>query len=48
MKIFSALLFVAVGVWLAFQFPEEAASAFAYIDYAFQWVVAQVTSLMGG
>lgn len=48
MKIFSALLFIAVGVWLAFQFPDEAAEAFTYIDYAFQWVVDQVTSLMDG
>lgn len=47
MKIIPALFFVAVGVWLAFAYPEMGATAFGYIQYALDWVIAFFQSLVG-
>ncbi|WP_290573543.1 hypothetical protein [Idiomarina sp.] len=38
MKVVPALLFVAVGVWLSFVYPEAAAKAFEYIQFGINWV----------
>jgi hypothetical protein len=45
MKIVPALFFVAVGVWVAFTYPDVASTAFSYIQLAVDWVVGFFNSI---
>lgn len=47
MKVLPALFFVALGIWLAFSYPDLAATAFGYIQEGVNWVIAFLKSLMG-
>jgi len=44
MKIITALLFVAIGIFLAFRYPDTAASVYEYLDIAWNWIVVQFNS----
>jgi hypothetical protein len=38
MKIGPALLFICIGIWIAYNYPEVAQQAYVYIDAAWQWI----------
>ena len=46
MKLGNAILFIAVGIWLAYSYPDWSAQAFEYIDAAYQWIKLKVNQLM--
>lgn len=47
MKISTALFFVAVGIWIAYTYPEFSVTAFEYINQAFYWAKDKFAELMG-
>lgn len=47
MKVGPALLFVAIGIWLAYTYPEWSAQAFEYIDAAYQWIKLKLQQFLG-
>lgn len=47
MKIGPAILFISIGIWLAYTYPEWSAQAFAYIDAAYQWIKLKVQNFLG-
>lgn len=38
MKLLPAIFFVAVGIWVAYTYPDLAQKTFVYIQYAIEWV----------
>lgn len=47
MKIVPALFFVAVGIWVAFAYPEIGATAFGYIQLGVDWAITFLKGLVG-
>lgn len=47
MKIGHAILFIAIGIWIAYTYPEWSAQAFQYIDAAYQWLKLKLKAFVG-
>ncbi|MCO4319949.1 hypothetical protein [Aliidiomarina quisquiliarum] len=45
MKLFTALFFIAIGVFLAFRYPDTMFAVYGYIDIAWSWLVEQFNAL---
>jgi hypothetical protein len=48
MKLGPAILFVCVGIWITYNYPEAAQQAYVYIEFAFQWLKQTFNSVFGG
>lgn len=45
MRLFTALFFIAIGIFLAFRYPELMHSVYVYIDAGWNWLVEQFHAL---
>lgn len=48
MKIIPALFFIAIGIFIAFRFPDFATSAYTYIEVAWLWIKGLFSHVSGG
>lgn len=47
MRLLTALLCIAVGIFLAFRYPDTMYSIYQYLDIAWNWLVEQFNHLRG-
>ncbi len=47
MKVGQAAVFVAIGIWIAYTYPDWSAQAFQYIDAAYNWIRLAFQQIFG-
>lgn len=48
MKILPAIVFICIGIWFAYNYPEKAEQAYVYIDAAWQWIKFTFNRIFSG
>jgi hypothetical protein len=47
MRLISAVIFICIGIYIAFTYTEEAQQAYVYIAFAWNWIKGLWTKYMG-
>lgn len=48
MKIVPALFFIAIGIFLAFRYPDFATNVYGYLDVAWSWIKGLLSQVSRG
>jgi hypothetical protein len=46
MKVIPAIIFISIGIWLAYTYPEWSAQAFEHIDAVYNWLKLKLQQFM--